>query len=803
MKNSKPNLGLRSLRIRLVGTVFLAIAPALAFLCFTGLPWTGFAIGFLALVGAWFGGERFVFCQVRGLSQAVQRLETGDLGARSGLASEPGEIGQLAQSFDALAASLEGQVKVHEQDQQRSLNRALQQTAVAALGQFALTSSDFSGLLNQAAMLISQSLEVEFCRILELLPGGKTMLLRAGTGWRKDLVGMALIDADPRLQAGYTLQSGEPVVIPDLRKEFRFSNDPILGEHRIVSGASVVISSRGQTYGVLAVYSRRRRTFNSDDVQFLLAVSNALAVAVEHIRAEAELKKVADFARLNPNPAMELKPDGTISYFNDAALQLAEYLGKEHPREVLPLDVEKVAQSCLTTGKSKLHMESRLEGHVLSWSLHPVLASKVVHCYVTDITDRLNLEAQLRQSQKMESVGQLAAGVAHDFNNMLTVIQGHAGMLMTRPSLAPELRDSVQSVSFAAERAASLTRQLLMFSRKSVMQPKLIDLREIIGNMSKMLKRLLGETITLQFQAPKEMLLIEADAAMTEQVVMNLAVNARDAMAMGGKLVIRIDPVAIDEHYQESHPEAQLGSFVRLRVTDTGHGMKPDTMARIFEPFFTTKEAGKGTGLGLATVYGIVKQHQGWVEVASEYGKGTMFSIYFPATSETAIITRKTELLSSEVRGGSETILIVEDEPSVLAMGKVILQDCGYRVLEASCGVEALNVWRQHQDSIDLLLTDMIMPHGISGLDLAHRVIAEKPLLRILFTSGYRVDQFETEFFRQGTAAFLQKPYTRCTLAQAVRQRLDQGEVELPSFDRSREIPRADLTDSSKAVSLY
>jgi signal transduction histidine kinase/ActR/RegA family two-component response regulator len=672
-----------------------------------------------------------------------------------------------------MAASLERRVQEHEQDQQRSLNRALQQTAVAALGQFALTSSDFNALLNQTATLVSQTLEVEFCRILELMPDGKALLLRAGTGWKRGLVGVALVDADPRSQAGYTLQSGEPVVIPDLRREFRFSNDPVLGEHRIISGASVAIAGRGETFGVLAVYSRKKRIFDSDDVQFLLAVSNALAVAVEHLRAEAELKKVADFARLNPNPAMELRADGTIGYFNDAASQLAEYLGKVHPRDVLPPEVEQMAQSCLATGRSHLNFESRIEDHVLSWSLHPVVASQVVHCYASDITERLNLEAQLRQSQKMESVGQLAAGVAHDFNNMLTVIQGHAGMLMTRRSLPMELRDSVQSVSFAAERAASLTRQLLMFSRKSVMQPKLIDLREIVGNMTKMLKRLLGETISLEFQPPKDLLLIEADAAMAEQVIMNLAVNARDAMAMGGKLVIQTEAVTVEESYLSSHAEARVGTFVRLRVIDSGHGMKETTLARIFEPFFTTKEAGKGTGLGLATVYGIVKQHRGWVEVASEFGRGTMFSIFFPATGETADASRKTEFLTAEIRGGTETILVVEDEASVLAMGKLILQDCGYRILEAASGVEALNIWRRHQHEIDLLLTDMIMPRGISGIDLAQRLWVEKPELKVIFTSGYCVDQFDTELIQNGAASFLQKPYTRLTLAKAVRERLD------------------------------
>jgi signal transduction histidine kinase/ActR/RegA family two-component response regulator/HAMP domain-containing protein len=761
--------------MRLVGVVFLAILPVVAALYFVYTPFIALGVGVVAVSAAWFGGERFIIRQLRLLLTSVERLDTGDLSARTNLGHQPGEIGELAKSFDQIADSLERRAKQQEQDQERSLNRALQQTAVAALGQFALTSSDFPTLLSQAASLISQTLEVPFCRILELLPDGKSLLLRAGTGWKKGVVGATVIDADVRQQAGFTLQSGEPVVITDLRREFRFANDPLLGEHRIVSGASVAIAARGKTFGVLAVYSNRRRVFNSDDVQFLLAMSNALAVAVEHIASEAELKKVADFARLNPNPAFEFSSDGVVTYCNDAAFSLAQCLGQEHPTEILPPDFLTEVRNCFSSGRSRTHLESEFEGHVLSWALHPMVAEGVLHCYVTDITDRINLEAQLRQSQKMESVGQLAAGVAHDFNNMLTVIQGHAGILMTRPTLPPELRDSVQSVSFAAERAASLTRQLLMFSRKSVMQPKLIDLREIIGNLIKMLKRLLGETIVLEFRPPAEMLLIEADAAMTEQVIMNLAVNARDAMALGGTLEIRLEAVSVDEAYVEVQPEACTGTFVRLQVRDTGHGMKPATLARIFEPFFTTKEAGKGTGLGLATVYGIVKQHKGWVEVASEYGRGTVFSIFFPATSETALVSRKADLLTAEARGGFETVLIVEDEPSVLAMARVILQDCGYNVLEADSGVSALQVWEQHVDSIHLLLTDMVMPHGISGMDLAQRFLQERPDLRILFTSGYCVDQFDTDFLRRGVASFLQKPYTRLTLAQAVRQCLDQG----------------------------
>jgi signal transduction histidine kinase/ActR/RegA family two-component response regulator len=751
------------------------MAPALVFLYFTKQPWLGFVIGLLALVAAWYGGERFVIRQIRSFLDATRRLGAGDLAARTGLARESAEIVQLAGTFDKMAANLEQTIREHEQDEQRSLSRALQQTTVAALSQFALTSNDFTALLNQGVTLISQTLEVEFCRILELLPENKAMLFRAGAGWKKGLIGISVIDADPTSQAGYTLKSGEPVVISDLRKETRFKSDPLLEEHRIVSGVSVAIAARGKIYGVLAVYSTRTRNFNSDDLQFLLAAANALAIAVEHRRAEAEVKKLADFAQLNPNPAMEFSTKAAITYFNPAALKLAQSIGCDHPSQILPLDIEKTIQTCLTTGRSQ-SVETKIEGHSLSWAFHPMTSSQVVHAYVADITERLNLEAQLRQSQKMESVGQLAAGVAHDFNNMLTVIQGHAGMLLTRPNLSSEARDSAQAVSFAAERAAGLTRQLLLFSRKSVMQPQPLDLREIINSMTRMIKRVLGETITLEFNPPLEIPSISGDTGMIEQILMNLAVNARDAMALGGRLTIELNAVSIGEDYLEARPEGRAGRFVRLRVIDTGHGMNAATMARVFEPFFTTKEPGKGTGLGLATVYGIVKQHEGWIELESEVGKGTTFSVFFPATAETAAVPQTPDVVAAQVRGNGETILVVEDEASVLAMGRMILQDCGYRTLEASSGVEALELWRQHQDSIQLLLTDMVMPHGLSGLELAQQMVAQRPSLKVLFTSGYFADEFELDLylFHHEGAMFLQKPYTRSSLAKAVRASLDK-----------------------------
>jgi CheY-like chemotaxis protein len=289
-----------------------------------------------------------------------------------------------------------------------------------------------------------------------------------------------------------------------------------------------------------------------------------------------------------------------------------------------------------------------------------------------------------------------------------------------------------------------------------------------------MLQRLLGETIRLEFQPPAEIPLVQADAGMVEQVIMNLAVNARDAMPRGGRLAIATLSATVDAAYVQTHPEARLGEFVCLRVADTGFGIDAATMARIFEPFFTTKEVGKGTGLGLATVYGIVKQHDGWIEVVSDVGKGTSFSIFFPASTQPVESKPVDDELATQVRGGQETILIVEDEPVLRDMAHLILQDCGYKIFEAGSGREALSVWDRHQDAIDLVLTDMVMPEGVSGMELAERLLETKPDLKIIFASGYSMDDIDTGFVRKGRAAFLQKPYTHLTLAKAVRDCLDK-----------------------------
>jgi PAS domain S-box-containing protein len=390
-----------------------------------------------------------------------------------------------------------------------------------------------------------------------------------------------------------------------------------------------------------------------------------------------------------------------------------------------------------------------------------------------DITQRRILEAQFRQSQKMEGIGQLAAGVAHDFNNTLTVIQLHASLLKAKPDSSPELLESAGEIEKATERAANLTRQLLLFSRRQTMQPRDLDLNQSINDMTKMLRRTLGEDIQVQFKFALQPLFIHADAGMLDQVLMNLAVNAHDAMPKGGLLVIETSAAEFDESVRAHAPLARPGSFVCLSVSDTGCGIPPEILPRIFEPFFTTKDIGKGTGLGLATVYGIVQQHQGWIHIYSEVGHGTIFRIYLPRlAAKSGQDSGQSELTA--VRGGKETILLVEDEVALRSSMHKALSQLGYHVLESVSGVETLKVWEQHRKEIDLLLTDMVMPGGMTGKDLAARLLNENPKLKVIYTSGYSIDVVGRNFPLEEGVNFLAKPFGAHRLAQTVRNCLDR-----------------------------
>jgi PAS domain S-box-containing protein len=488
-------------------------------------------------------------------------------------------------------------------------------------------------------------------------------------------------------------------------------------------------------------------------------------------KSQAENQKLAAFPQFNPNPVLELAADGTVTYSNEAAQRMAESLGKQQLSEFLPPETPVIVKECLATGESRQRFQTVIAGRIISWSFFPITALGMVHCYAGDITERQNLEAQLRQSQKMESVGLLAGGVAHDFNNILTVIQGHNSLLTSLP-LAEEALDSARQIGLAADRAANLTRQLLTFSRRQVLQPKNLDLNEVVSNMTKMLRRLLGEDITLQVNYASNLPLVHADPGMMEQILMNLSINARDAMPKGGKLFVDTAATKIDESAARRMHGASPGDYVCLTVRDTGKGIPPEVMPHIFEPFFTTKDVGKGTGLGLATVYGIVQQHRGWVKVSSKVKEETVFQVYLPAIAESGVM-REVVAPQQEIRGGSETVLVVEDETPLRQLVKSVLQRYGYRVLEADSGVDALPIWLQYKDQISLLLTDMVMPHGVSGRELAQRLRGDKPELKVIYSSGYSLAVVGADMVLREGLNFLQKPYNPRKLAQAVRDCLD------------------------------
>jgi PAS domain S-box-containing protein len=386
----------------------------------------------------------------------------------------------------------------------------------------------------------------------------------------------------------------------------------------------------------------------------------------------------------------------------------------------------------------------------------------------TDITPRRQLEEQLRQSQKMEAVGRLAGGIAHDFNNVLTAILGYSQMLLADLPEGDQRREDVQEIEHAATRAATLTRQLLAFSRRQVLQPQILDLNGLVENLDKFLRRLIGEDIDLRVRPSPDLWLVSADHGQMEQVIMNLVVNSRDAMPTGGKLTLETANVTLDSQYAQRHIAVTPGDYVMLAVSDTGTGMDEETQARVFEPFFTTKASGQGTGLGLSTVYGIVKQSGGNIWVYSEPGRGTTFKIYLPresrATEPTAAVRREPTELT-----GTETILLVEDEDAVRSLAGKVLRGLGYTVLEAAQGREAMEIAARQGSGVDLLLTDVVMPE-FSGAELSRYLMGLQPSLKVLYMSGYTDEAIIHHGVLSANIAYLQKPFTPTALATKVRE---------------------------------
>src|SRR6266403_1512709 len=401
---------------------------------------------------------------------------------------------------------------------------------------------------------------------------------------------------------------------------------------------------------------------------------------------------------------------------------------------------------------------------------HPLMEGIIV-----DITERKQLETQLQQARRMEAIGRLAGGIAHDFNNLLTIIKGYTELALNRPKISPELQADVERIEDASERASTLVRQLLAFSRRQVLQPKLLDLNSIVMGLDKLLRRLMDEAIQMSTVTGKNIGTIKADPGQMEQVIMNLVVNARDAMPNGGRLTVETANVELDAAYASDHATVKPGQYVMLAVSDTGTGMSPETVAHIFEPFYTTKESGRGTGLGLSTVYGIVKQSGGYVWVYSEVGRGSSFKVYLPRVEQAPEALPAVKPSSGQEKG-SETILLVEDQPQVRELARMALSEKGYTVLVASSPEDAESICAKHGTEIHLLLTDLIMP-GATGRELAKRLTARHPKMRVLYMSGYTFGITTQTGMPSGLledgVAFLQKPFTPSALGEKVREVLD------------------------------
>jgi len=511
----------------------------------------------------------------------------------------------------------------------------------------------------------------------------------------------------------------------------------------------------------------------------------------ERKAAEQELRQLAVIVESSEDAITGKNLAGIITSWNHGAETMFGYSAGEavghaalefYPPELKNEEADILAR--ISRGESLKHFQTeriRKDGKRIriSATISPLrdgLGNVVgVAAIARDITRQQLLEEQLRQSQKMEAIGQLAGGVAHDFNNILAVIQMQIELSKMEGSLSPEQAGCVDEIQTAANRGANLTRQLLLFSRRQRPQPTELDLSDSITGMTKMLRRVLGEDIQMQFKYAPQPLFLHADAGMMDQLLMNLTLNSRDAMPGGGQLIIETAAVEIDELGVLQSTQARAGSFVRLSVTDTGCGIRPEILPHIFEPFFTTKDVGKGTGLGLATVFSIVQQHQGWINVVSEPDRGTTFDIYLPRLARDSAPPKNLSATLATATGGSETILLVEDDDALRGSVYQCLSQLGYRLLEAASGGTALQIWQQHRDQVHLLLTDLVMPGGMTGKELGDRLQQENPKLKVIYISGYSADIFTRDFPPASGVTFLAKPFAAQALAQTVRTCLDQN----------------------------
>ena len=718
----------------------------------------------------------------------------------------------FAFSIFSLRRWREFRVEITERKQvdEKMLQRNRELSVLYTIDRATMQALDLEKILNDALKATLDVLEIEAGGIYLLNPDREILTLRVHRGVSDEFVKNVKHVKFGEGISGRAAAEKRPVVLDVMEYPAERWAPFILQEGIKTLASTPLLSGGGELVGAMNLVMRRPRTFSQEEYQLLVAVGQQLGGIVknaqlyEKVKQELVERKRAEEALLIERERLETVTQSmgaglaiiSRDYRTIWANKVLKDLFGDVEAKICHLTYNQRNEICPGCGVREIfetekdevvHEQSGkdIHGNII-WS--EIIATPIRDNagYITaalelvvPVTERkrierekANLEEQLRQSQKMEAIGRLAGGVAHDFNNLLTVIKGYSQLSLLELKEDDPLKENIEEIKRATERAADLTRQLLAFSRRQILEVKVLDLNTILKNLDKMLRRVIGEDIELVTLLAEDLGMVKSDPGQIEQVVMNLAVNARDAMPNGGKLTIETANVELDEEYARAHIAVKPGCYVMLSVSDTGIGMTPEVKERVFEPFFTTKEKSKGTGLGLSTVYGIVKQSEGNIWVYSELGKGTTFKIYLPRVDE-PLEEVTGEVVKKELPRGGETILIVEDNEEVRKLAARILKKQGYTVLEGSHGDEALNVCKQHKGPIHLMVTDVVMP-GMSGRELSERLKPLYPQMKVLYMSGYTDNAITHHGVLEKGVNYIQKPFTVDGLARKVREVLDK-----------------------------
>ncbi len=771
---------------------------------------TAFAVSFIAVLATLFGVRllvrRLLHRPLAELSDVVSAYATGNY-TPSVAAIRYAEFRPFAAVLDTMGETIVGHLHdlqaanvalsaevTTRQDADRALSR--RNDELAALNRFldlAAAGVEPSALFERACRELNTILDLpqSVAGLFDETGDTATIVAEHALPARPSLAGTVIPTAGNAFVR--ELLQGRPLVSEHAAGDPRLSAvAPLLAGRDAASLLALPLVIDGLTVGAIVLASTRPRSFTPSEITLASSVAAQVASALARHRAHAAESLLRAAIEQTPESVVITDIDARIVYVNPAfsavsGFSRAEAIG-QHPRlqksgkhdDAFYAELWSTLRAGVTWHGQLTNRRKNGELFVEDALIAPVRDERgAVANYIAvkrDITRELEREEQFRHAQRMEAVGQLAGGIAHDFNNILGAVIMQLEMLEMEHELPETVTASIRDVRASVDRAANLTRQLLMFSRRQTMSVRPHDLNGLVANLLRMLMRVIGESITVSFVQADAAVYFEGDAGMIEQVVMNLCVNARDAMPDGGRLTITTSLVVLDagSALPHAHPDARAGRFASLEVADTGHGMSVETQRRIFEPFFTTKDVGKGTGLGLATTHGLVSQHHGWIEVESEPDRGSTFHVFLPALEKVP----DAEQPDAEplVRGGSATILVVEDEALIRQMVVRSLRRLGYRVLEVENGAEALEMWADEQGRVDLVLTDMVMPGGLSGIDLSRQLQRMKPDLKVVIMSGYATRLVGDESVLTRDIEFLSKPFSLATLGEVVRRALDRAD---------------------------